>query len=91
MAQLRDAKTSEFLAEGTLLEVAVLARGYNNDEVIFDGAAEAFEPASVIEQAEESAEGFEAVAKSTAKAISKETKEAAKAEAARLREVLKGN
>jgi hypothetical protein len=37
MAQLRDAVTSELIAEGTPLEVVVIARQFNPDDVVFDG------------------------------------------------------
>lgn len=48
MAQLRDAISSQFLAEGTPLEVALLAQEIGFDEVIFDDVGVGFDPQALI-------------------------------------------
>lgn len=53
MAQLRDAQTSALLYEGTPAQVAAAAQNAPND-VIFDDVGEAFDPALVLQQHEES-------------------------------------
>lgn len=54
MAQLRDAMTSEWIAEGTPLEIAIVAEAFDAADVLFDdvGATDAkgrsrFDPAAV--------------------------------------------
>lgn len=67
MAQLRDAQTSEVIAEGTLLEIAIAAEGLDPADVLFDdvGAVDAkgksrFDPAAVREYRAAELAGFEA-------------------------------
>lgn len=74
MAQLRDAKTSELIAEGTPLEVALaagqLGKGAvvgvgealaDDVEVIFDDVGLGFDPAAVIAAHQENVDGLAAV------------------------------
>lgn len=76
MAQLRDAKTSELLAEGSPLEVALAAKQLGKSEVvgideepkaptdvIFDDVGLGFDPAAVIANHEENLEGLAAASK----------------------------
>ena len=76
MAQLRDALTSELIAEGSPLEVALAARalarpaaviGPGDDlpagtELLYDDVGAAFDPAAVIAAHEENVAGLEAAA-----------------------------
>lgn len=48
MAQLRDKQTSQFIFDGTPLEVATLASKIGFDEVIFDDVTLDFDPQAVI-------------------------------------------
>lgn len=78
MPQLRDAKTSELLAEGTPLEIvqAADAAGLNAGVVkepgdvdgldaIYDDVGLEFDPAAVLKAHEENVAGHQAVAKDT--------------------------
>jgi hypothetical protein len=47
MAQLRDAKTGECIAEGTPEEMVLLADEVGVEEVMFDGVGEGFAPGAV--------------------------------------------
>lgn len=49
MIQLRDARTSELLAEGDALEIAIAAEAFAKGEVLFDGVGEGgkFDPVEV--------------------------------------------
>lgn len=62
MAQIRDAQTSQILAEGTPLEVALAARALGTKEILFDGVGESFDPDAVITAHEESMAGLEGLA-----------------------------
>jgi hypothetical protein len=66
MAQLRDKITSELLAEGTPLEVALVAELIGFDEIIFDDVGQAFDPAAVLAGHRESIANLEVMAKSSA-------------------------
>lgn len=59
MAQLRDAQTSELIAEGTPLEVALIAGELGRKDVLFDGVGEAFDADAVIAAHRENVEGLE--------------------------------
>lgn len=48
MAQLRDAQTSQYLAEGTPIEVALIAEAIGFSEVIFDDVGEGFDAGAVL-------------------------------------------
>lgn len=48
MAQLRDKKTSELVAEGTPLAVVLLADELGRDEVLFDDVGLDFDPDAVL-------------------------------------------
>lgn len=50
MAQLRDKQTSECIAEGTPLEIVLLADKIGRDEFIFDDVGEGFDPEEVLSQ-----------------------------------------
>jgi hypothetical protein len=77
MAQLRDAHTSELIAEGTPLELAVLAEELGRDEVLFDGVGTEFDPDAVLDAARQRAAELDTV-------DTKEGRKAAKAAAAEL-------
>lgn len=49
MAQLRDKHTSAFIAEGTPLEMALLAQKLGPDEVLFDDVGLKFDPQAVLD------------------------------------------
>jgi hypothetical protein len=49
MAQLRDAHTSELIAEGTPLEVALIAAGLDDDGLLFDDVGHGFDPRTTID------------------------------------------
>jgi len=61
--QLRDAHTSELIAEGSPLEVALLALELGPDEVLFDGAGDTFDPDAVIAHHRERLEGLQGAAR----------------------------
>lgn len=48
MAQLRDSRTSELVAEGTAEEVALAAERLGHNEVLFDDVGQDFDPAAVV-------------------------------------------
>lgn len=48
MAQLRDAKTGEWIAEGTPEEMALLAQEVGPGDVMFDDVGPAFRPAAAL-------------------------------------------
>ena len=50
MAQLRDARTSALLAEGTPVEVALASKDMDSNTILFDDVGEGFDPDAVIEQ-----------------------------------------
>lgn len=79
MAQLRDARTSEILHEGTPLEVALLAEKIGRDEVLFDDVGEGFDPDAVLEVHTSQVEGHERVARGRSKDISADARQASKA------------
>lgn len=62
MAQLRDVQTSELIAEGTPLELALIAGRLGEREVLFDDVGEGFDPAAVRQAAEQNAAGLEGAA-----------------------------
>ena len=62
MAQLRDAQTSELIAEGPPLELVLLAGELGRDEVLFDDVGEAFDPDEVLAAARENEEGLKRAA-----------------------------
>lgn len=62
MAQLRDARTSELIAEGTPTELALLADRLGRDEVLFDDVGHTFDPDAVLEAHRENIAGLEAAA-----------------------------
>lgn len=68
MAQLRDARSSALIFEGTPLEVALLAEELGRDEVLFDDVGLAFDPDAVLEGARQSAETVEGEAGAEARA-----------------------
>jgi len=76
MAQLRDAHTSDIIATGTPLELALIADKIGGAEVLFDDVGAAFDPAAVIEAAKANADGLAAALKA-AKADDKPTLEKA--------------
>lgn len=78
MAQLRDAQTSELIAEGTPLEVAIVARRIGFDEVLFDDVGENFDPAATLDAYDRELAGLEqavAAAKGEARAELEEHRE----------------
>lgn len=62
MAQLRDALTSEFLAEGDPTALVLLAEKIGPDEVIFDGVGEHFNPDEVLRAYNENLSGLQGAA-----------------------------
>lgn len=58
MAILRDAVTSEFIFEGTPLQVVRLADQLGRDEVLFDAVGPAFDPDAVLRAHGETVEGL---------------------------------
>lgn len=62
MAQLRDAQTSEILAEGSPLEVALIAQTLGRREVLFDDVGQGFDPDAVIAAHEEHLAALNSVA-----------------------------
>lgn len=68
MAQLRDAQTSEIIAEGTPLEIATVAEAFAAGDVIFDGVGAVdrngkslFDPAAVRQARADEIAGLETV------------------------------
>lgn len=60
MPQLRDAKTSELLAErDDVVELVVIADKVGRDEVLFDGVGDHFDPDAVLEAHRQAADGLE--------------------------------
>lgn len=90
MAQLRDAKTSECLFEGTSLEVAAIAEEFG-DDVIFDDVGEKFDPKAVLKASEENLQGLDAVAKDSKedKTVRDRARDAVKAERAEIEKAKK--
>ncbi len=62
MAQLRDAKTSEIMFEGTPLECVLLADEIGRDEVLFDDVGLAFDPDAVKKSHDDEIDGLTSVA-----------------------------
>lgn len=60
MAQLRCAQTSEFLAEGTPLQMAELGERFDGRDVTFDDVGEDFSPAAVLKARDDERTGLEA-------------------------------
>lgn len=58
MAQLRDARTSELIAEGDPLELVLLADELGRDEVLFDDVGAHFNPDAVLEAHRENVDGL---------------------------------
>jgi hypothetical protein len=48
MAQLRDAQTSQYMADGSPDEMVLLAEEIGRAEVLFDGVGLAFDPAATL-------------------------------------------
>lgn len=84
MAQLRDAKTSELILEGTPLELALAANELGRDEVLFDDVGDHFDPDAVVAAARERADGLATAAKVAKGDERKRLDEAAKAAKAEL-------
>lgn len=63
MAQLRDAQTSQFLCDGSPLEVVVVADEIGRKEVLFDDVGENFDPKAVMKSYDDQLAGLDAVAK----------------------------
>lgn len=61
MAQLLDARTSELIAEGTPLEVVLIADELGRDEVLFDGVGLGFDPTAVTKAEKERLAGLKDV------------------------------
>lgn len=66
MAQLRDAQTSDLLAEGTPLEVVTIATEIGLAEVIFDDVGEGFDPGAVLEAHASAVESYDRAAETDA-------------------------
>jgi hypothetical protein len=64
MAQLRDAQTSELIAEGDALDLVVIADELGFDEVLFDDVGEHFDPAAALEERRGRAPALDEVAAS---------------------------
>lgn len=64
MAQLRDAQTSEIIAEGTPAALVFLADKLGRDDVLFDDVGLGFNPDAVRAAHEADAAGLEEVAQS---------------------------
>lgn len=62
MAQLRDAQTSELIAEGAPLEMVLLADKLGRAEVMFDDVGEAFDPDAVLDAARRNEQGLKRAA-----------------------------
>lgn len=60
MATLRDAQTSEFLADGTPLEMVALADELGRDEVLFDNVGLGFDPDAVLTAHHDQVKGLKA-------------------------------
>lgn len=58
MAQLRDAQTSEIIAEGTPVEVALIAETLGVTNVLFDDVGPAFNPATVVQEHKDRVKGL---------------------------------
>lgn len=67
MAQLRDAQTSELIAEGTPIEIVTIAEQIGAQEVLYDGVG-GFDPDAVREAHEQHIAGLEAAAAEAPKA-----------------------
>lgn len=66
MPQLRDAQTSELIAESVhTADLVLLAEELGRDEVLFDGVGEGFNPDAVLEQHRAEVAGLERLAKDT--------------------------
>lgn len=65
MAQLRDKKTSEFIAEGSPVEMVLLADEVGIDEVLFDGVGLRFNPAEVRQEYQDRIDGMKLAAADT--------------------------
>ena len=76
MAQLRDAQSSQILAEGTPIEMVLLADRIGHDEVLFDDVGPAFDPDAVRRAHQAQADGLERAA---AEASGREAKQLAAA------------
>jgi hypothetical protein len=61
MATLRDALTSEAIAEGTPLQMVALADHIGRDHVLFDGVTEGFDPDEVLKAHTDRMEGLHEV------------------------------
>ena len=62
MAQLRDAQTSEILAEGSPTEVVLIADQLGRAEVLFDDVGQGFDPDAVLAAHNEQLAAMNAVA-----------------------------
>lgn len=62
MAQLRDKHTSELIAEGSPVEMVLLADQLGRDEVLFDGVGLQFDPDAVLAAHQQNVEGIRAAA-----------------------------
>lgn len=60
MPQLRDALTSELVAEGTPEELVLIAQQFPTGEVIYDGVGAEFNPDAVLKARQESLDGMNA-------------------------------
>lgn len=60
MAQLRDAQTSELIMEGTPLEVAVCAQGFDDADILFDGVGGQFDAKAHIKARNDDLKGMRA-------------------------------
>jgi hypothetical protein len=78
MAQLRDARTSDILYEGTPLEVALMAEKLGRDEVLFDDVGGGFDHQATIAAHQDNVEGHARVTRSRAKDITDDDKQRAK-------------
>lgn len=86
MAQLRDAQTSEIIAEGTPAALVFLADKLGRDDVLFDGVGLTFDPDALLAAHEAEAAGLEEVAQSAdASEVDEETWKAARKRAKELR------
>lgn len=90
MAQLRDAETSEIIAEGTPFELVTIAGEIGDDEVVYDDVGEAFDPDAVRKAHDEDLAGLDSAAAEAdadaAKAKNADERKSRKADADRLRE-----
>jgi len=82
MAQLRDARTSELIAEGTPQEVVLLADRLGHDEILFDDVGLNFDPDAVRQAYQENLDGLVAAAKAEDDKETRERLEQAAADAA---------